>query len=146
MRAGWCIALVYLLCVLAPSLAFAFGDGSRAAPCLLEDEHGTGMVHVHYDTGAAHVHADGHSHHHSTAAFGSDGHDQAQTAPDDPAPAGHPHKSADGTCCGMVCVSALPASIAEVFAPSLPASRCAAETYGRLPDDPLPTPYRPPNS
>lgn len=146
LRAGWCVALVYLLCVLAPSLAFAFGDGSLAAPCLIEDEHGMGIVHVHNGTGAAHVHADGHSHHHATASSGSDEHDHAQAAPDDQAPAGHAHKSADGSCCGMVCVSALPASVAEVFVPSRPGSRCAVETYRRMADDPLPTPYRPPNS
>jgi hypothetical protein len=104
-----------------------------------------GIVHVHHDIGSTHVHADGHSHHHATAS-GSDEHEHAQAAPVDSMPAGHPHKSADGTCCGMVCVSALPATIAEVFVPSAPSSRCSAETYRRLADDPLPTPYRPPNS
>src|SRR5437870_9221327 len=85
------LALLYLLCVLAPAAAFAFGDGSRAAHCLTDDNHGLRSVHVHiHDGGKAHVHEDGTSHEHSKA-------------PDD--------KSSDGQCSGLVCLSALPAII-----------------------------------
>jgi hypothetical protein len=147
MRAGRLLALVYLLCVMAPSLAFAIADGSLAAPCLVENEHGMGIVHVHHETGTAHVHADGHSHHHADVGSGSAEHQEIQTAPDDDsAPADHRHKSADGSCCGMVCVSALPAAVLDLSKPSASASRCAVEAYRRMADDPLPTPYRPPSS
>jgi hypothetical protein len=47
LKAGWCIALAHLFCVLAPSVSFAFAYGSRSAPCILED-HDPGMhVHMH---------------------------------------------------------------------------------------------------
>mgnify|MGYP000162021222 CR=1 FL=1 len=42
--AGRLLALVYLFCVLAPAMSFAFADGARAAACLTEDEHGMGIV------------------------------------------------------------------------------------------------------
>ena len=42
--AGRLLALVYLFCVLAPAMSFAFADGARAAPCLTEDKLGMGIV------------------------------------------------------------------------------------------------------
>src|SRR5436189_206789 len=67
LKAGWCIALAYLFCVLAPSLSFAFADGTRSAPCIIED-HGPGM-HMHesaeglslHEADAAHDHRHGSS-------------------------------------------------------------------------------------
>ena len=50
--AGRLLALVYLFCVLAPAMSFAFADGARAAPCLTEDKLGMGIVHVHEHVGA----------------------------------------------------------------------------------------------
>lgn len=144
-RAGRLLALVYMLCVLAPSLAFAVSDGSLVAPCLTENEHGLGIVHVH-DESVAHSHADGHAHHHAgSASHGKGEHLLAATASDDPGPMDHHHKSG-GSCCGLFCITALPAVVVDLSKPSSLASRCATETYRRLADDPLPTPYRPPNS
>jgi hypothetical protein len=118
------LALLYLLCVLAPAAAFAFGDGSRAARCLTDDNHGLQSAHVHmHDGGKAHVHEDGTSHEHSKAPDG---------------------KGSDGQCCGLVCLSALPASISQVQTPVLAAlvavSAKQEDVAGKIPD----RLYRPP--
>jgi hypothetical protein len=47
LKAGKLLALLYLLCLLASPLGFAFS--SRAASCLVEDEHGKGIAHVHQE-------------------------------------------------------------------------------------------------
>jgi hypothetical protein len=112
-RVASMLALLYLLCVLAPVAAFAFGDGSRAAHCLTDDNHGLQSAHVHmHDGGKVHVHEDGTSH--------------------------------DGQCCGLVCLSALPASISQVETPVLPAlvavSANQEDVAGKIPD----RLYRPP--
>jgi len=128
-RVASAVALLYLLCVLAPAAAFAFGDGSRAAHCLTDDNHGLRSAHVHHvhqhDGGNAHVHDDGTSHEHSKAPDG---------------------KSSDGQCCGLICLSALPASISEVQTPALPAmvaiSANQEDVAGKTPD----RLYRPPIS
>jgi hypothetical protein len=136
LRAAGALALLYMLCVLAPAAAFAFGDGSRAAHCVTDDHHGLRTAHGHenaghqkaghkHDGGAAHVHDDGTSHDHSTAPDG---------------------KRADAQCCGLVCLNALPASVADVAAPVLPAmlanSAPQDDIAGKVPD----RLYRPPIS
>jgi hypothetical protein len=125
-RVASAVALLYMLCVLAPVAAFAFGDGSRAAHCITDDNHGLRSAHVHtHDAGKVHVHEDGTSHEHSKPPDG---------------------KSSDGQCCGLVCLSALPASISEVETPSLPALVAVSDNQedvaGRTPD----RLYRPPIS
>src|SRR5260370_40357367 len=60
LRAGWLIALTYLLCVLAPTLSFAL-PGSRAlSPCLTE----AAIVHMHTDAPIQHLRFDGDVHDH----------------------------------------------------------------------------------
>jgi hypothetical protein len=125
-RVASMLALLYMLCVLAPVAAFAFGDGSRAAHCLTDDNHGLRSAHVHkHEGGTVHVHEDGTSHEHSKAPDG---------------------KNSDGQCCGLVCLSALPASISQVETPVLPAlvavSANQEDVAGKTPD----RLYRPPIS
>lgn len=93
-RSAGMLAALYLACVLAPAAAFALGDAARSAHCL-----GDGAAHVH-DEGAG---ADTHGHH--------DG-----AAPDDGQDQGSP--AAGSGCCGLFCVSLLPASIVAVEAPA----------------------------
>ena len=151
LRAGKLLALIYMLCVLAPSLAFAFSDGSHAAPCLTEDEHAMGIVHVHdnADRTAGHVHADGHVHDHSSSAQTMGDHEgqggPAKSVSDSDTAADH-HKTSGGQCCGMVCVSALPATVAELTGPSRLTSRCEPARYPGIADNLPHTLYRPPNS
>ena len=42
-RAGWIVALIYLLCVLAPTLSFAMPGSRAVTPCLTEAAHGPGV-------------------------------------------------------------------------------------------------------
>jgi len=48
LRAGWFVALIYLLCVLAPTLSFALPGSQAVAPCLIDAGHVLGILHVAY--------------------------------------------------------------------------------------------------
>ncbi|MBX9824850.1 MAG: hypothetical protein K2Y27_07620 [Xanthobacteraceae bacterium] len=78
------MAAFYVVCLLAPVAAFAFGSGE--AHCLTKDSHGLGSVHVH-DDGAVHRHVP-----EPPAADVPDGTDESKVL---------------GKCCGLVCVAAM---------------------------------------
>jgi hypothetical protein len=126
-RVASAVALFYLLCVLAPAAAFAIGDAARVVNCLTDDNHGLRSAHVHYahqhEGGKAHVHGDGTTDEHTKAPDG---------------------KGSDAQCCGVICLSALPASISEVQTPALPAMAVVSANQenvaGKAPD----RLYRPP--
>ena len=140
---GRLLALAYLFCVLAPAMSFAFADGARAAPCLTENEHGMGIVHEHGSV-AKHVHENGRTHDHSSPAAALDsGQAAAATAASESLPLDH-HKSSGGQCCGMVCVNALPAAVAEFVRPIAPRSICLFTDYRAVADNGPPQLYRPP--
>lgn len=145
--AGRLLALVYLFCVLAPAMSFAFADGARAAPCLTEDKLGMGIVHVHEHVGAVaqHVHKDDRSHDLSSLVVASASeHGQTAAATDhNSSPLDH-HKSSGGQCCGMVCVNALSATMTEVVRPTTPRSICLSSDYRAIADNTPPQRYRPP--
>lgn len=124
-RAAIAMAVFYCLCTLAPVLAVTIAP-AVAAHCLTEGhQHAAQAATPAHDT-AAHVHADGAEHEHGTAS--GDGHADS------------------GQCCGIACISALPATIVVFAAPRLvPAlSSLLAEdnTVGRASD----LLYRPPIS
>jgi hypothetical protein len=151
-KAGWLLALVYALCVLAPGISFAFSDGLRAVACLSAENHGLGLVHVHgpSEGSTQHVHQSGHVHEHPTgyvhsAQFG-DHRDAAYVADEAPAPANEPHKTSGSQCCGAACLSALPATIVDIIKPSVPTSNFASENYRSVADNAPPRHYRPPIS
>lgn len=147
-KAGWLIALAYLFCVLAPTLSFALPGGQATPYCLTDEDHVPGMVHVHHE-GIMHVHNDGHAHHHSgiqTHAGSSADHDVKPVAlKSDADPEKAPH-SADGKCCGLTCISALPATLVNVAKPLAPKAIREAESYRKLTDNTPPLRYRPPIS
>jgi len=94
-KAAIIVAALYVLCILAPAVAFAFSDNPAVAHCLTEGHVG---VHDHgakHDGGKPHVHADRstHQHHDETAA---------------PQPAGDESKGTIATCCGLFSVVAIP--------------------------------------
>ena len=147
LMAGRLLALVYLFCVLAPAMSFTFAGGARAAPCLTENEHGMGIVHVHEHVGAVaqHLHEDGRSHDHSSLAIASASEDRQTAAATDPdSSALDHHKSSGGQCCGMVCVNALPATVTEFVRPIAPRSICLSTDYRAVADSGPPQLYRPP--
>jgi hypothetical protein len=147
LRAGWFVALVYLLCVLAPSISFALPGGHAVAPCLTDDNHVPGMVHVHNKEPAQHVHADGHLHDHSGAHSHarSDGNNPSMSIALNAIPEKAPHSS-DGQCCGLMCVTALPATLVDIAKPSAPAAVCEAESYRKATNSAPAGLYRPPIS
>lgn len=153
LKAGWIVALMYLLCVLAPTISYALPGEHSVAPCLTGESHMTGMVHVRSEAPAQHVHGDGHVHDHSAAhsSAQSDGdHRSMSTAlngksiPKETTKKA-PHSS-DGQCCGLMCISALPATLIDIVTPSAPTALCETEGSRKVTDNAPSRLYRPPIS
>jgi hypothetical protein len=148
LRAGWIIALIYLLCVLAPTISFALPGSQAVAPCLTDASHAPGMVHVQNDVPAPHIHKDGHIHDHSGASSPTNSGDDRSislTLNGKLVPEKAPHPS-DGQCCGLTSVTALPAALIEIVKPSTPTALCEVEGYRKVTDNAPPRLYRPPIS
>ncbi|MEW6640533.1 MAG: hypothetical protein AB1586_08495 [Pseudomonadota bacterium] len=128
-RAGWCLALLYLACVLLPGLSLTFAaDAAQAAPCL---EHAM-VVSAHHEAAGAHhaaVH-DGAHHHAGMTASAADVAASAADASDHTSS----HPISPGPCCAMMCLSALPAAPAEMAAPAAVTTRCVPDTARSLTD------------
>jgi len=148
-RAGWIVALIYLLCVLAPTISYALPGNHAVAPCLTDENHVPGMVHVKNEMPTQHVHKDGYVHNHSGAHShaSTDGDDRpmsmAPAAPSIPEKAPH---SSDGQCCGLMCVTALPATLIDIVKPSAPTALCEVRGDRKVTDNAPPRHYRPPIS
>jgi hypothetical protein len=107
------------------------------------------MVHVHIEAPTQHIHKDGHWHDHS----GANSHAKSDSAQHSmsialngkPAPEKAPHSS-DGQCCGLTCVTALPATLIDIVKPSAPTALCEVEGYRKVTDNAAPRLYRPPIS
>jgi hypothetical protein len=143
LRVGCVVALLYLLCVLTPTIALAL-PGIVTPDCLLTD--GTAMVHVHN-------HASGESQHHSMhSEYGAAPvHDMAMVnvkheLSSSKTPARPVHGSAGASCCELMCLTALPATLVDVTRPSVPPSRCASEPSRVVTDNAPLGLYRPPIS
>jgi hypothetical protein len=149
LRAGKILASLYMLCVLMPALSYAFADGALAAPCLTDPDHAMGIMHVHEMAAGTlqHVHHEGHDHgDHAKAGHHGDVQGAGKQLGDTrlPSHSGDGHKAPGAQCCGMVCVTAMPASVTEFVAPSAPISRCASEIYRSVVGNSPPILYRPP--
>lgn len=133
-RAALLLALFYALCSVAPAASFAFGDGTRAAHCLTgDDDHGLHGAQPHeHPAAATHTHADGTSHDHGRKA--------------DAGKSDENGKSPDGKCCGLICVSALPASLANGNLPDLPRAATIAPVERYAAGQPPGRLDRPPNT
>jgi hypothetical protein len=145
LRAGRLVALVYMLCVLAPTLSFALPGSEAVSPCLTDADHVPGMMHVHAESPTAYLHADGHTpdpalaHSHALDGVASI---KASAAPEQ-APSKGSHSS-DGQCCGLMCLSALPAALVEIVTPSVPTASPEVEGYREVADNGPSSHYRPP--
>ena len=144
-RAGWIVALIYLLCVLAPTISYALPGKHAVAPCLTDENRVSGVVHMP----TQHVHKDGHVHDHSGAHShaSTDGDDRSMSmAPNAPSlPKKAPHSS-DGQCCGLMCLTALPATLIDMVKPFAPTALCEVEGDRKVTDNAPPRLYRPPIS
>ena len=147
LRAGRLVALVYMLCVLAPSLSFALPGSHAVSPCLTDANHVPGMMHVHVE--ATHIHADGHMHDHATAHSHASPSDGVTAIKAFVAPGQTPSKdshTSDGQCCGLTCLSAIPAALLEMATPSEPTASQVAEGCREVADNAPSRHYRPPLS
>ena len=153
LRAGWIVALAYLFCVLSPTLSFALPGSHAIAYCLTDDDQVPGLTHVHNhvhnESVAQHVHKNGQVHDHSGAPthVHAAGDHQAKTVAlsDGSGPVKAPHP-ADGKCCGLMCVTALPAADLNIAKPLLPKAIRVSENLRTLRDNAPPRLYRPPIS
>ena len=146
LRAGRLVALVYMLCVLAPTLSFALPGSHAVSPCLTDADHVPGMIHVHAEAPAAHLHAEGmHDHamvHSHTSPSDGVALIKASAIPEQtPSKGSH---SSDGQCCGLMCLSALPAALVEIVTPSVPTASPEVESYREVADNRPSSHYRPP--
>jgi len=140
------LAFFYFLCVLAPTISFALPGSHAISPCLTDA--GPGVVHVHNDVPAQYVHIDGHMHDHSGAySHKNPGDDRsiliALNGKSVPEKAPH---SSDGQCCGLMCTTALPATVIDIVKPSAAPTLCMVEGYRKVTDNAPPRLYRPPIS
>jgi hypothetical protein len=103
------------------------------------------MVHVHSEP--QHVHGDGQIHDHAVAQahFGGGDHSMSMASDLQSDPEKAPHKSG-GECCGLMCVTALPAKVVDIVKPSAPTALREAERYRNVADKASPRHYRPPIS
>lgn len=145
-RAAWLLSLVYLLATLAPAAANAFA----ASPMTLSHHSGMQAMAAHHQQMS--VYADAHAekaghHHHGQAEAHDHGvasehglaseHDHAAPAKGD---------AKDLQCCGLACVSALPANVLSMQAPDVPKSEPLALNVSEVESRAPARLYRPPIS
>lgn len=146
-KAGWLVALIYLFCVLAPTISFAVPGSHAVASCLPDVNRAPGVVHVHNDMPTPHVHKGDHLHDRSGASHTNFGEDRSVSMElnGKSVPEKAPHSS-DGQCCGLMCVTALPATGIDIVKPSAPTALCKVDGYAKVTDNAPSRLYRPPIS
>ncbi len=141
-RAGWLLAMTYLVCAMMPGAAFAFGDSMTAAHCLTIEEQGLSHAGMPADAVLMVMH---HEHMHAMQ-----GHDaiSMDAMPDEAQKAPHKtsHKAPDMQCCGLFSLGAMPAVVADVTKPVVPVTVCKSDDAQRIADNTPPRLYRPPIS
>lgn len=132
LRAAIVLAFFYALCSVVPAAAFVFGDGSQVAHCLTADnDHALHAAKPHEHSAAnTHAHADGTSHVHAKPDAGkSDEHS----------------RTSDSKCCGLMCITALPASLPNNKLPELPRMTAIAPVERHATGQPAVRLEKPPN-
>jgi hypothetical protein len=138
LRARCGVALLYLLCVMTPTIALAL-PGTTIPDCLLLDA--AAVVHVHN-------HGAGDAHHHATSGGRAGTHDHGTALNtghplDQPPQRGH-HTSTGGSCCELMCLTALPAMSTDITPPIPVVSLCVNEASRVIVGSAPPRHYRPP--
>lgn len=101
------LVALYALCVVMPVAGFAFGNSATALHCLADVSPGVVLTqHSGHQHDAAHQDHAAHGHDHGTMAIADD----AVANADDTGMKG----VSTPACCGVMCVSALPASLFEL--------------------------------
>jgi hypothetical protein len=127
--AGWLVALLYLVCVLAPGAALALGGPAPWLPAEIEQaaEH----QHDHTGHGTSHQHGSEHA---------------AHQADSDGAKHKHDSKNSPGPCCAMLGLSAMTADVPAIAQPMEPRSIRISESIRSLHGTTPPLLDRPPNT
>jgi hypothetical protein len=141
-KAARILVALYAFCLVAPIAGFAFADGALAAHCLDMPQ---GAIQVQ------------HSHHHGEAQANEDhGHGRLDVAMSvdaamndragmDHSGAGHSKgKSAVPACCGVMCVSAIPASLFELVPRTMSHASIVASSDAGIAGEAPDRRYRPP--
>lgn len=139
-KAARVLVALYAFCLVAP-VSFAFA-GSALAHCLTSPAQVQHVGHVHGE--AAHVHQ-GVTHAHA-------GHDHQAPANTESTGATHDHagmtdsggKSAAPACCGVMCITALPASMFELTPRTMTHASVVASSDAGIPGEAPDLLYRPP--
>lgn len=137
-NAGWISALIYALCILAPTMSYALPGHHAVVDCMTIEGVAVGAMHMHSTGEPAHDHA-------SAPAMddGGDASTMSASLSDEQAPTKKsPHMS--GQCCALMCLTVLPAPIVEVAAPSVPTLIRVATSYSEPADNAPVVHYRPP--
>ena len=154
LKAGRFLALIYLLCLVAPTASFAF---SKVVPhCLtmaglgISSTQMHGSMQMHSGAGTEHVHGDSaihnHSSTHSVTKSGGDNVMSEVVVKETSAPAKAPHKSSDSQCCGLMCLTAMPATLVDIVTPPALTVTCVSESLRDVADNAPVRHYRPPIS
>lgn len=148
-RAGWALALVYVLCISAPNVALALGAIQQITPCILDEHDSLGIGHRHEMGDRQHTRSDRYS-------VGAEDyvrpartvHASGQLAAESSrqVPLGDTHKTQGTQCCGMGSAAGLPANVFGILAPFGLASIYPPADYRDLPDSGQPRQDRPPIS
>lgn len=105
MKAGWIVALVYLLCIMAPTLSYAL-PGGAAVPCATMQDMLIASSHMHGET----------AHDHSMHMMSNldDRSERADDVMSDNVPSEKGAHIAGGQCCALMCIGGMPASFHDV--------------------------------
>jgi hypothetical protein len=136
-RAAWLLSLVYLLATLAPTFANAFA----ASPTSLSHHSGMRAMAAHHQQMSVYTdaHAEASAHHHDQAHEHGQTHKHDHSAPSQ-------GDASDLQCCGVACISALPASLLSVQVPDVPKNVQLAANASDVASRAPPLLYRPPIS
>ncbi|MBB1092378.1 hypothetical protein HUU61_13880 [Rhodopseudomonas palustris] len=150
-KAGWIVALAYLLCILAPTLSYALPGEHAVAHCMPPEGVMSGSAHVHDKAvQPIHAHLDAQTHDHSPAPPKATSGDHGQSsiatpqADDEGSSSKGPH-TANGQCCALMCVSAMPASHFDIAMPPMSNALRIATSYRALADNGPAVRDRPPS-
>ena len=154
-KAGWFVALIYLLCIMAPTLSYALPGERIVVPCISMESAMPSSMHMDgQDVRPMHAHLGEQIHDHSAHFMAMAGDvDQslmaAATGADmagDEAPSKKGAHSTGGQCCAQMCVSAMPASLVDFALPTIPTLVRIAVIYRTVADNAPAVHYRPPIS
>lgn len=147
-KAGWIVSLVYLLCILAPTLSSA-STGNRGGDfCFTLQGMTSESVHMHSEAShPVHVnlggHGGGHSPSKSLSSQSDDAYASSAAAEGDLPEKKGPHTTS-GQCCALMCIGAMPAPTFEAFTPSAPAVARVVTEYRFVAATAPAEHYRPP--